>query len=424
MKRLNAGGPSSKSFSTHPEGIEWPAVRVLIPLPESGQHASLAESPAGIIIRAMIHPGSCLRKAPMEIRITHVSKHYFSEGKTIKALDDVSLTIPANQIFTLLGPSGCGKTTLLRCIVGLEAPDAGEIAIGEEIVWSADKNIFVPPEKRALGMVFQTYAIWPHMTVFDNVAYPLQVRNVPKDVIRQKVANTLRFVQLEGFENRPATKLSGGQQQRVALGRALVAEPKVILFDEPLSNLDAKLREETRKELKIFLNALNITAVYVTHDRIEALALSDTIAVMRHGQIIEIGDPKKIYFNADHRFVADFIGRANLIPARIKMHQADHTIVESAIGTMACRRRADYHPGSEITLCIRPEFFSLVPDAKGDNVFQGRVELLAFIGEAYEGDVVINDQRLIVKIDPEANIRQGDVIHLMVAPAHCFLLAA
>jgi iron(III) transport system ATP-binding protein len=249
------------------------------------------------------------------------------------------------------------------------------------------------------------------MNVFDNVAYPLQTRKVSKDVIRQKVSNTLRFVQMEGFENRPATKLSGGQQQRVALARAMVAEPEVILFDEPLSNLDAKLREETRKELKIFLNELKITAVYVTHDRIEALSLSDTIAVMRNGRIIEIGDPKKIYFDAKHRFVADFIGRA------------EHTLVESAIGPMACQKRPDFQPGAEVTLCLRPEFIKLVPEGGGDNVVQGRVELLAFIGEAYEGEIVINDQRLTAKIDPEASIREGDLIHLTVAPDHCFLLA-
>ena len=182
----------------------------------------------------------------MEIRIRGVSKHYVSEGKTIKALDDVNLTIPARKIFTLLGPSGCGKTTLLRCIVGLEMPDTGEIAIGDDLVWSREKGVSVPPEKRGLGMVFQTYAIWPHMTVFDNVGYPLQVRGAPREEVRARVAKALDFVQLSGFEGRPATKLSGGQQQRVALARALVAEPRVILFDEPLSNLDAKLREETR----------------------------------------------------------------------------------------------------------------------------------------------------------------------------------
>jgi len=218
----------------------------------------------------------------VEIAISGLKKYYQSEGKIIKALDGIDITIPSNRIFTLLGPSGCGKTTLLRCIVGLETPDEGEFRIGGQIVWSSEKHISVPTEKRGLGMVFQTYAIWPHMNVYDNVAYPLQNRKLSAQTIREKVAQTLRFVQLVGFEKRPAPRLSGGQQQRVALARALVAEPGVILFDEPLSNLDAKLREETRKELKKFLGTLGITAVYVTHDRIEALALSDIVAVM-HG---------------------------------------------------------------------------------------------------------------------------------------------
>ncbi|HSN05251.1 MAG TPA: ABC transporter ATP-binding protein [Nitrospira sp.] len=360
----------------------------------------------------------------MEIRIQGVSKYYFSEGKTIKALDNVDLTIPANQIFTLLGPSGCGKTTLLRCIVGLETPDTGEISIGNEVVWSKEKNISVPPEKRGLGMVFQTYAIWPHMNVFDNVAYPLQVRNVPRDIIRQKVEKTLRFVRLEGFEKRPATKLSGGQQQRVALARALVGEPKVILFDEPLSNLDAKLREETRKELKAFLGELKITAVYVTHDRIEALALSDSIAVMRAGQIIEIGSPQKIYFDADHRFVADFIGRANLVKATILAQEGNYTIVDSGLGTITCQHR-DIPIGSEATLCIRPEFIRIAKGegGGGKNVVNGRVESLVFVGEAYEVEIRIGNELLLAKIDPDANLREGDLVNFSLDPAHCLLVS-
>jgi iron(III) transport system ATP-binding protein len=232
----------------------------------------------------------------MEIQLSGLVKSYQSEGRTVRALDGIDLHIPANQIFTLLGPSGCGKTTLLRCIVGLETPDEGEIRIGDQIVWSHSKRISVPPEKRGLGMVFQTYAIWPHMSVFDNVAYPLQVRGTDRATTRNKVRQALQFVQLENLENRPATRLSGGQQQRVALARALVAEPKVILFDEPLSNLDAKLREETRKILRRFLIELGITAVYVTHDRVEALALSDSIAVLNGGRIIERGTPQKNLF--------------------------------------------------------------------------------------------------------------------------------
>jgi len=359
----------------------------------------------------------------MEIRIKGVTKRYFSAGKAIIALDDVNLDIPANHIFTLLGPSGCGKTTLLRCIVGLETPDAGEIRIGDEVVFSRDRNISVPTEKRGLGMVFQTYAIWPHMNVFDNVAYPLQIRSVPKETIRERVAKTLAFVRLEGMEQRPATKLSGGQQQRVALARALVAEPKVILFDEPLSNLDAKLREETRKELRAFLGKLKITAVYVTHDRIEALALSDTIAIMRDGKIIEVGAPKQIYFDAEHRFVADFIGRANLIQAKVKGEEGGHTVVECGLGTIACERR-DIAAGSEVTLCVRPEFIRLAGgEARGSNVVNGRVESLVFIGEAYEAEIRVGNELLLAKIDPDARVEEGSTVSFTLEPAHCLLLS-
>jgi iron(III) transport system ATP-binding protein len=363
----------------------------------------------------------------MEIRLSGVSKHYYSEGKVIKALDDVDLTIPSNEIFTLLGPSGCGKTTLLRCIVGLETPDRGEIRIGDDIVWSAERGISVPTEKRGLGMVFQTYAIWPHMNVFDNVAYPLQIRRVPRDEIRARVEKTLRFVQLEGFERRPATKLSGGQQQRVALARALVGEPKVILFDEPLSNLDAKLREETRKELRAFLGQLKITAVYVTHDRIEALALSDAIAVMRSGRIVEIGTPKKIYFHSDHRFVADFIGRANLVRATVRAHEGGRTLVDCGLGTIACEQR-DLPPGSEATLCLRPEFIRVLAPGEtpsaGANLLDARVESLTFVGEAYEIELRSGAEPLLAKVVPDGELKEGELVRLEIAPGHCLLVSA
>jgi len=361
----------------------------------------------------------------MEIRIRGLSRNYYSEGKQIKALDNVDLTIPANKIFTLLGPSGCGKTTLLRCIVGLEVPDSGEIYIGDDLVWSSEQKIFVPPENRGLGMVFQTYAIWPHMNVFDNVAYPLQTSKVSQAEIREKVAKTLHFVQLDGYENRPATKLSGGQQQRVALARALVAEPKVILFDEPLSNLDAKLREETRKELRSFLSELQITAVYVTHDRIEALALSDLIAVMRAGRIVELGDPKKIYFNSDHRFVADFIGRANLIKGKITRHEGKHAVFTSAIGSIVALNSQQIKVGQEAMLCVRPEFIRLAPAqvTEGHNIFSGKMESLIFIGEAYEGEIRVGETLLTTTIDPTADIVEGDTIAISFDPDHCFLLS-
>ncbi len=359
----------------------------------------------------------------MDIRIHDLVRTYYSEGKQIRALDHVDLTIPGNRIFTLLGPSGCGKTTLLRCIVGLEAPDGGEIYIGDELVWSKEKNIYIPPERRGLGMVFQTYAIWPHMNVFDNVAYPLQTRKLSREEIRRKVAQVLDFVQLSGFEKRPATKLSGGQQQRVALARALVAEPKVILFDEPLSNLDAKLREETRKELRSFLTELQITAIYVTHDRIEALALSDQIAVMRAGKIVEIGEPQKIYFNSDSQFVADFIGRANLIRGKIKELDGDHALFDSDIGVVRALNSQQLQAGQEAFLCVRPEFIRLSQELKEQqNSYSGRVETLVFIGEAYEGEIRIGETVLTTTVEPTADFREGDEICVSFDPDHCFLL--
>jgi len=359
----------------------------------------------------------------MEIRVSGLSRHYRSEGRTIRALDGVDLTIPANRIFTLLGPSGCGKTTLLRCIVGLDAPDAGEISIGGELVFSKARGVSVPPERRGLGMVFQTYAIWPHMNVFDNVGYPLQVRGAPADVVRGKVARSLEFVQLQGFEQRPATRLSGGQQQRVALARALVAEPKVILFDEPLSNLDAKLREETRKELRAFLSQLQITGVYVTHDRVEALALSDAIAVMRAGRIVEIGAPKKIYFDADHRFVADFIGRANLLKAVVREAIDGATVVDSGLGRIACQRR-DLAAGTEATLCIRPESIRVVAGEQPAlaNVVNGRIASLVFVGEAYEAEIDAGGERLLARVDADARLREGDAVSFRLDREHCLLV--
>ncbi|MBG0791400.1 MAG: ABC transporter ATP-binding protein [Desulfovibrionaceae bacterium] len=360
----------------------------------------------------------------MEIQIENLCKRYTSGGNTINALDEVNLTIPANQIFTLLGPSGCGKTTLLRCIVGLESPDSGEIRIGGETVWSGKDNIYVPPEKRGLGMVFQSYAIWPHMTVFENVAYPLQTRKTDRNVIREKVAKTLAFVQLEGFEDRPATKLSGGQQQRVALARALVAEPKVILFDEPLSNLDAKLREETRKDLRVFLTELGITAVYVTHDRIEALALSDSIAIMDKGRIIEKGTPKDIYFRSEHHFVADFIGRTNLIDAVVTAQEPSATIVDCALGSLRCAPLPRTNPGDKVVLSLRPEFLRFSDSDKDGptNRISGRIDSLVFIGEALEGEVLVNDTSLFVKVPPDSELKEGDPISITVSPANCLLL--
>ncbi len=360
----------------------------------------------------------------MEICITNLSKDYFLEGKKIRALDRVDLNIPPNQIFTILGPSGCGKTTLLRCIVGLEVPDTGEITIGKDVVFSKEKDIFLSPEKRGLGMVFQTYAIWPHMNVFDNVAYPLQARREPKEKIKRKVAEVLQLVQLVGFENRPATKLSGGQQQRVALARALVAEPKVILFDEPLSNLDAKLREETRKELRRFLTKLKITAVYVTHDQAEALSLSDTIAVMNNGRIVEIGTPRDIYFHSEQKFVADFIGRANILEGRVMASQNNCFIIDTPLGPITCSKKREVELGKKVYICIRPEFIKIIEiEQENDpNIFPGKIESLVFSGDLCEGEVRVGQVSLNFQVEPTSSLKEGDEILLQFPPDHCQIL--
>ena len=220
---------------------------------------------------------------------------------------------PEGKLFTLLGPSGCGKTTTLRSIAGLEKPTAGEIEVGGRLVYSSAKGIFVAPNKRNFGMVFQSYAIWPHMNVFQNVAFPLEVRRLPKKEIRERVMRVLHAVALDELVDRDATKLSGGQQQRLALARALVMEPQLLLLDEPLSNLDAKLRDRMRSELKRLQRDLSLTTVYVTHDQSEALALSHEIAVMNEGRVVQVGTPRQIYEQPADKFVADFVGTTNFI---------------------------------------------------------------------------------------------------------------
>ena len=226
---------------------------------------------------------------------------------------DFSLSVGRGEFVTLLGPSGCGKTTTLRCVAGLERPDAGEIRIGDEVVASAGRGIYLYPEHRNIGMVFQSYAVWPHMTVFENVAYGLRVRRIAAAEIRERTTRALELVGLDHLAERYATKLSGGQRQRVALARAIVYEPRVVLFDEPLSNLDAKLREQMRIELVRLQQEVGITSIYVTHDQAEALVMSDRVVVMDKGVIQQIDDPQTIYARPANTFVANFIGVANLM---------------------------------------------------------------------------------------------------------------
>src|SRR5690349_3916572 len=242
------------------------------------------------------------------VRIQNLEKFFGEDRERVHVLKGVTLDIPEGSLYTFLGPSGCGKTTTLRCVAGLERPDSGGISIGGKTVFSAAERVYVPTNRRPIGMVFQSYAIWPHMTVFENVAYPLTIKHKSKAEIKKRVAEVLKIVGLQGLEDRPAPKLSGGQQQRVAFARALVNEPKVMLLDEPLSNLDAKLREQMRFEIKALQERLGITTLYVTHDQTEALAISDSIAVMSSGKLLDVAGPREIYSRPRSEFTADFIG--------------------------------------------------------------------------------------------------------------------
>ncbi len=307
----------------------------------------------------------------------------------VTAVDAVSLAIEPGEFVTLLGPSGCGKTTTLRMVAGLDRNDAGRILIGDRVVSDPAAGVFVPPERRQLGMVFQSYAIWPHMTVYDNVAYPLKVRRMPSAQVREKVMAALRLVEMEPYATRPAPQLSGGQQQRVAIARAMVFEPQVLLLDEPLSNLDAKLRTQMGEEFRALQHRLRITCLYVTHDQEEAMALSDRIVVMQRGRILQVGDPEHIYHRPASREVAAFFGSPNLLEARVLeaapapdgLHRLQ---VEGSAWRGTCLAAHSHARGDAVLVMVRPENMVLAAadavDAGGGMSLRGRVVDCIFRG--------------------------------------------
>jgi iron(III) transport system ATP-binding protein len=299
--------------------------------------------------------------------------------------------VKEKEFFVLLGLSGSGKTTLLRCVAGLEQPEAGEIILGEQIVSSADRKIFIAPEDRAIGMVFQSYAVWPHMTVFDNVAFSLThgKRKLPRAKVRDRVRGALELVQLSGLEDRPAPFLSGGQQQRVALARALAVEPKILLMDEPLSNLDARLREEVRDEIRRLAKRLGITVLYVTHDQVEAMALADQIAVMSQGKILQTGAPQELYEFPLNRAVGEFLGSMNEFVgvAGTESHVTiDLGLLQCAVPNGASR---------EVIVAIRPEDLELRPAPSGlINEFSAQLLSRLFLGDMTVYDLSVNGKKL------------------------------
>ncbi len=358
------------------------------------------------------------------IKVTGLEKGFEAERTRLAAVDGVSFEIPEGRIFTLLGPSGCGKTTTLRCVAGLEKPEKGEIIIGEEVVFASADRIFVPPNRRSIGMVFQSYAIWPHMTVFENVAFPLTVEKRPKGEIRERVAEVLRIVGLSGLETRPAPRLSGGQQQRVALARALVKRPRVLLLDEPLSNLDAKLREEMRFEIRHLQRELRITTLYVTHDQGEALALSDLIAVMRTGKIVAVGRPQEIYNRPTDRFVADFVGLTNLLDGRVTDAGGDALgVVETVHGPIRCTVPAALKVGETVSVSVRPEHIRLLREAppleiKG-NLLVGSVKVVSFMGEFNDCQIGVGETSFRVRTAPSLRPRRGERVYLHLDAESC-----
>jgi iron(III) transport system ATP-binding protein len=356
------------------------------------------------------------------IRVRDLWMTYRTTSAAHAAVRGISIDVAEGQFYTLLGPSGCGKTTTLRCVAGLERPDRGEIAIGGEVVYSSSRHVWVPPYKRNIGMVFQSYAIWPHMSVFDNVAFPLRHKTPrpSRAAVRDAVSKALALVRLDGLEDRPAPYLSGGQQQRLALARALVAEPRVLLLDEPLSNLDAKLREEMRLELREVVERLKVTTLFVTHEQVEALTLSDSIGVMREGIIVQEGAPRDIYRRPTGSFVADFIGKTNILTGKVVARDR----VETALGTLCCNVDAAIADGEAVKVAVRPENIVLTDRPPGDdpNVTAGRVETVVYLGNMIECAVAVGNARLRVQLHPTVVIERGTEIRLHLPPQHCLAM--
>ena len=361
------------------------------------------------------------------IRIENLHMRYRSDLGEVHAVRGISLTVNPGQFYTMLGPSGCGKTTTLRSVAGLEKPDEGEIYIGDDLVFSSSKRISIPPYKRDIGMVFQSYAIWPHMTVFNNVAFPLQEMRprFSKKEIHEKVLKALTLVQLTGLEDRPAPFLSGGQQQRLALARALVKEPQVLLLDEPLSNLDAKLREETRLEVRELVNRLNITTLYVTHDQLEALTMSDMVAVMNQGQIAQEAPPSEIYQSPRERFVANFIGMANFLEGEVKhvpRNGDSFGEVKTPSGVIKCTLPDGVGVGENVVILVRPEDVNLLSSSASSshgNVLSANVDAVIFMGDSLECRLITGGQSIRVKLHPSSSLARGDAVRLELPPDRC-----
>jgi iron(III) transport system ATP-binding protein len=345
-----------------------------------------------------------------------------------KAVAGVTFSIPDGAFYTLLGPSGCGKTTTLRCVAGLEKSDSGTIRIAGQVVSSPHAGVFIPPHKRDIGMVFQSYAIWPHMSVFENVAFPLRVgkRKVASSEIRRRVEEALATVQMSDLAGSMATQLSGGQQQRLALARALVREPSVLLLDEPLSNLDARLRELLRVELRQLHRRLRVTTLYVTHDQSEALAMSNRIGVMRDGLLIKEGSPREIYLRPTDRFVAEFVGATNFIDGEVVDAVGEQTVIKTSFGTVKVSVGGELRRGESVTLAVRPENVEVLEGAgtspRGANRYEGTAENLVFQGDYTSCWIRVGHETLLARLSGPAPWRREDAVELHLPPDACAVI--
>ena len=364
------------------------------------------------------------------LKVENLRKQYVTEdGTPGGGVFGASFEVAEGELFTLLGPSGCGKTTTLRSIAGLEEPDAGRVALAGSDIFNSEKRLTVPSYERDIGMVFQSYAIWPHMTVFENAAYPLKVsrtRRFSKAEIAEKVRTILRMVGMEEYIDRPATQLSGGQQQRLALARALTREPKLLLLDEPLSNLDAQLREQMRSELQRLQKEWGVTSIYVTHDQSEALALSDRIAVMNKGLIVQLGTPKEIYHRPTSEFVAHFIGKTNLIHGTVDADVGVNAMqkVSTPVGALLAYFTAKIPAQKTMAVVIRPENIQVVgptqtPPAgmSPENRLQGTIQREVYLGEIAEYTIALgNGVDIAVRMPPGRPIAVGDKVMVHFPP--------
>jgi len=364
------------------------------------------------------------------IAVERLAKTFAATSEHVAAVRDVTFEAKDGELVTLLGPSGCGKTTTLRLVAGLEQGDAGTVTIGGKRMADTGSGLFEPPHRRNLGMVFQSYAIWPHMTVLENVAYALEGKGLARVEVRKRALESLAVVHLEGFADRPAPRLSGGQQQRVAIARALAGRPMALLFDEPLSNLDAKLRIEMRGEIKRLQRRIGVTSLYVTHDQVEALAISDWIMVMREGRIVERGRPEEIYRRPKTVFTARFIGDANLLRGRIVGIERDDGPLRArtaTVDTTAGRltgidTNGTLTVGDAAVVSIRPE--DLVPSSTAVNRLSGTITEAAFAGTAIEVDVQIGETLLRWLAPRGAAIDRGRTVDLGFAADGAVVLPA